>query len=75
VAGTAAGWHVDLRTKASDPASSLVLDAKPQPVGHDGGAALVVENPDHQGTAAVVVLLDQHGHVVTKYNTIVGGET
>lgn len=74
VAGAGAGWHVDLRTKAGDPGSSLALDAKPQPVGERGDASLVVEDPDYEGTAAVVVLLDSSGRVVAKQTTTVGGE-
>ena len=73
VSGANPGWAVDLRTKASDPGSSLVLDGKPQLVGEDGFGSLVVEDPDHEGIAAIVVLLDQNGRVAAKLHTIVGG--
>lgn len=74
VTGAGTGWRVDLRTKAGDPASSLVLDAKPQPVAKEGDVSLIVDDPDHEGTAAVVVLLDPSGYVVAKQNTTVGGK-
>jgi hypothetical protein len=72
--GAGVGWRVDLRTKAGDPASSLAQDAQPRPVGAEGDASLVVDNPDHEGSAAAVVLLDPNGSVMAKYNTTVGGE-
>ena len=74
VVGARAGWQVDLRTKAGDPASSLAKDAQPRPVAPDGDASLVVDNPDHEGRAATVVLLDPEGRVAAKHNTTVGGE-
>ena len=74
VVGARAGWQADLRTKAGDPASSLAKDAQPRPVGPDGDASLVVDNPDHEGRAATVVLLDPEGRVAAKHNTTVGGE-
>jgi len=74
VMGARAGWQVDLRTKAGDPASSLAQDAQPKPVAPEGDVSLVVDNPDHEGKAATVVLLDPEGRVAAKYNTTVGGE-
>jgi hypothetical protein len=69
-----AGWRVDLRTKAGDPASSLAQGGQPKPVGPEGDASLLVDDPDHEGRAATVVLLDPEGRVATKLNTTVGGE-
>lgn len=74
VTGAGTGWRVDLRTKATDPATSLALDAEPQLIGKEGDVSLVVDDPDYEGTAAVVVLLDSNGRVVAKQNTTVGGE-
>lgn len=74
VVGAGADWRLDLRTKAADPESSLVKDREPKPVTPDGETSLVVEDPDQEGTAAVVVLLDPAGRVVAKRNTTVGGE-
>jgi len=69
-----AGWTVDLRTKAGDPASSLAQGGQPKPVDPAGDASLVVDNPDREGWAATVVLLDPEGRVAAKHNTTVGGE-
>ncbi len=66
------GWQVDLRTKAADPATSLAKDARPRPVGVDGETSLVVADPDREGIAATVVLLDSEGRVVARHNTVVG---
>jgi hypothetical protein len=74
VLGARVGWQVDLRTKAGDPASSLAQGAHPKPVGAEGDVSLVVDNPDHEGRAATVVLLDPEGRVAAKHNTTVGGE-
>lgn len=74
VTGAGAGWQLDLRTKAADPASSLVQHGQPKPVGPDGTVSLVVADPDQEGTAAAAVLLDSEGRVIAKRNTTVGGE-
>jgi hypothetical protein len=74
VVGAGAGWKVDLRTKAGDPASSLAKDAQPRLVVPGSETTLVVDDPDHEGTAATVVLLDPDGHVRAKHSTTVGGD-
>ena len=74
VMGASVGWNVDLRTKAGDPTSSLARGKVPRTVSPEGDASLVVDNPDHEGSAATVVLLDPGGQVVAKQNTTVGGE-
>ncbi len=74
VVSSGTDWQVDLRTKAADPASSLAKDAQPKPVSAEGESSLVVENPDDEGTAATVVLLDPQGRVVARKNTVVGEE-
>ncbi|MBK7780575.1 MAG: BREX-1 system phosphatase PglZ type B [Ardenticatenia bacterium] len=73
-AGAGPGWQVDLRTKAGDAASSLAPGGQPRPLGAGGEAAILVDNPDHEGVAAVVVLLDAAGLVVARYNTTLGDE-
>lgn len=74
VVGARAGWQVDLRTKAGDPATSLAKGAQSKPVGPEGDASFVVDNPDHEGMAATVVLLDPEARVAARHNTTVGGE-
>jgi hypothetical protein len=73
VTGAGPGWRVDLRTKAADPESSLA-EGKAKPVELEGETSLVVKDPDFEGTAAVVVLLDCDNRAVAKRNTTVGGE-
>jgi hypothetical protein len=68
------GWQVDLRTKAADPTTSLAKDAQPRSVSAEGESSLVVADPDCEGTAATVVLIDPNGRVMARHNTIVGGE-
>jgi len=75
VTGAGPGWQVDLRTKAADPDSSLAKDRKAKLVELEGETSLIVRDPDYEGMAAYVVLLDPEGRVVTKRNTTVGGET
>lgn len=74
VSGAGAGWHVDLRTKGTDPSSSLARGGEPRPVGLDGEGSLIVDDPDREGVAAIVVLLAPDGRVVARRNTIIGGE-
>ena len=73
-AGIGPDWKLDLRTRAADPQSSLVKDKKPKPVNPQGETSLVVEDPDWEGTAAILVLLAPDGRVAAKQNTTVGGE-
>lgn len=63
-----AGFTVDIRSKPSDPASTL---AAPKPV-EEGKASLVVEDDSLEGTSAAVVLLDAAGQVVSRMPTTVG---
>jgi hypothetical protein len=66
-----AGCEVDLRTKAAD-ASTTIADER-KPVDGDGLASLAVRNPDNEGTAVNVVVLDAKGKVVARASTTVGG--
>lgn len=71
VEGAAAGWRVDIRTKAALASSSLVANVKPV----DGGKAnLAVADDEQAGIAAVVVVLDATGEVVQKQVTTVGDQ-
>jgi hypothetical protein len=69
VSGDYEGCSVDLRDKAADPGSSLV---SPKSVGKDGSVALVVTNESREGTASMLVLLDQVGNVLDKSPVTVG---
>lgn len=65
-------WSVDIRTKPASAASSVVVSAKR--IDKTGRAALVVEDEDLAGTAAVLVVLDSEGKVLIKQPTTIGGE-
>jgi hypothetical protein len=62
---------VDLRERAADPATSIAVE--PRPPGANGSAALLVEDEDRHGDDVLVVVLDQHGTVLTQRPTTVGG--
>lgn len=66
------GCRVDLRTNANDPGKSIGHQSKE--VDEQGRAVVLVPDPDLQGTAVFVVLLDGSGNVIRKENTVIGGE-
>jgi len=47
---------------------------KPKPLDGDGKVGLIVENADLLETAAVLVVVDTEGRVVTKQNVTIGGD-
>jgi hypothetical protein len=69
VQGTTAGERVDIRTKAALASSTLVRNAKPL---EGGKASLAVEDDEHMGAAAVVVVVGSNGQVLQKQATTVG---
>lgn len=72
VEGSAPGLMVDLRLKPGNAESSLVLAKKP--LDENGQASIVVEDEDHAGKAAALVVLGADGQLVAQLPTIVGGE-
>jgi hypothetical protein len=62
--------RVDLRTNWKQASSTLVASVKE--VGSSGEVSLVVSDDKHEGTAAVVVLMDVAGGVLTQKATSVG---
>ena len=70
VADATPGLHVDVRTQANTPSTSIAMKRKP--VKDDGTASIAVPNPSDQGRAATVVLLDANDTVVHTYPTEVG---
>lgn len=71
IEAAAPGLTVDVRTRAGDPATSV---AQPKTLDAAGRAGLLVEDDALEGSAAVVVLLDASGCVVSRQSTTVGGE-
>lgn len=64
------GMRTDIRTKPADATSSIAHDAKA--LDADGHVTLFVGD-DHEGLAAVVVILGEDGRVIAKAPTTVGG--
>jgi hypothetical protein len=69
--GGAQEMQADIRTRAGDPATSLVAGAKA--LTPDGGASLLARDEDREGEAAFIVLLDAQGALLAQASTIVGG--
>lgn len=69
VAGAGAGMRVDIRTKAALVESSLAASIKAI---DDGKASLAVVDDDREGTAALIVVVDENGEVVQKQATTIG---
>ena len=64
------GLRADLRTKPAEPASSVAYEIKT--LDGDGKTTLLASD-DHEGVAAIVVLLDGDGRVLAKTPTTIGG--
>lgn len=72
LAGALAGCSVDIRTKPGDAATSRIKDVKGMQ--SDGVVSLFVADPDDEGSAAHVVVLDMQGSVLAQRLTTIGGE-
>ena len=66
----ASGLRADIRTKPAESNSSVAFELKG--LDADGQTTLLVSD-DHEGLAAVVVLIDEAGRVVAKAPTTIGG--
>ena len=66
----AAGLRADIRTKPAEPTSSIAFETKPLDV---GGQTTLLVSDDHEGLAALVVLLGDDGRVMAKAPTTIGG--
>ncbi|WP_040479453.1 BREX-1 system phosphatase PglZ type B [Mariniradius saccharolyticus] len=64
------GYWIDVRTKATDENSSIVI-SKNQSISENKGRVMVSE--DAEGNAATVLLLDLQGIIIDKILTTVGG--
>ena len=71
VEGGTQGLLLDVRTRAGEASSSVVLS--PKPLKDSGSASVVVEDEDLQGHTAVVVVLDENGVLVAQTETRIGG--
>jgi hypothetical protein len=68
-----AGLRVDLRLQWKQADSSIAATAKS--LGSDGEASVACSDDRHEGAAAMVVLLDESGHVLDYTATTVGEGT
>lgn len=71
ISGASADMAVDIRTKAGDAASSLVVVTKAPE--SDGTISLLVEDEDHMGEAAFVVVVRADSSLCTQTLTTIGG--
>jgi hypothetical protein len=69
----APGARVDIRTNWKQPATSIVAAVKEISAG--GEASLAVDDDSKEGSAAMVVVLDQSGHTLDYKPTTVGEGT
>jgi hypothetical protein len=72
IGGSAKGLTVDIRTKPADPSSSVANGGKF--IEDEQSASPVVEDDSLLGIAAVLVLVDQNGTVISKVPTTIGGD-
>jgi hypothetical protein len=72
VAGGFSGLTVDVRTKAGDAASSVLMSG---PIAlDDSGGGRGVADDRHLEAAAFVVVMDASGNILLQQQTVVGGE-
>lgn len=72
VGGALAGVRVDLRTRQSDPATSLLSDRQPREVTSEGKVTVFLEDDADIGKSAEIVLLDSTGQVICSLPTTLG---
>jgi hypothetical protein len=72
VTGDHSDIRADIRTKVSDPATSILT--KEKKVGEEGRVSLLVEDDRYEGMAAFIVLVNKADRVIAKTSTTIGGE-
>jgi hypothetical protein len=70
VAGGPTGLTLDVRTKAGDAGTSLLIESRAVA---EGAASVLIEDDTTIGTAAFIVLLSAAGKVIRQATTVVGG--
>ncbi len=70
VDGISDGLQADLRLRSGDASTSIVTSVKSI---IDGIASLIVENDDHIGRNAFIILVDENGNIYAQTTTVVGG--
>lgn len=72
VAGPCAGVRVDVRTRAADPATSVLTDRQAREVTAEGKVTVFLEDDTSIGQKAEIVLLDASGQVTDSLPTLLG---
>lgn len=72
VGGSSAGMRVDVRTRQSDPTTSLLADRQARETTADGKVTVYLEDDADIGKSAEIVLLDSSGQVVFSLPTTLG---
>jgi hypothetical protein len=72
VGGNCVGVRVDVRTRPSDPSTSLLTDKQACETTPDGKVTLFLENDSDIGKDAEIVLLDASGEVIDSLPTTLG---
>lgn len=72
VDGSYSGLSLDVRARAGDISSSIVVSAKS--FKDNGTASVVVEDEELEGSEATIVLIDETGSLVAQIKTTIGGE-
>jgi hypothetical protein len=72
VGGDCVGVRVDVRTKQSDPDSSLLSDKQAREITADGKVTVFLEDDADIGKQAEIVLLDASGQVIGSLATTLG---
>ena len=72
VSGDCAGMRVDVRTRQTDPNSSLLTDKQAREITPDGKVTVFLEDDANIGKPAEVVLLDASGQVIHALPTTLG---
>ena len=70
VDGNFSGLSLDVRSRAGDSSSSLVVSLKP--LKENGTASVVVEDEDMEGREVTVALIDANGSLVAQIATVIG---
>lgn len=72
VGGECAGVRVDIRSRCSDPATSVLADRQAREIGPDGKVTVFLENDADIGQQAEIVLLDAAGTMIDSQPTQLG---
>jgi hypothetical protein len=72
VEGNCTGVRVDVRTKQSDPGTSLLSDRQAREITPDGKVTVFLEDDSDIGKQAELVLLDSSGQVIASLSTTLG---